>query len=101
MFFRTIGRRGEARSAATALALAIASTFAHAADSTQVAGPAEARFRTDVGYLADDLREGRAPGTNGIEASADYIAGVFREIGLKTAPGAAKRALFLVVEDIV
>ena len=50
--------------------------------------PAEARLRADVGYLADDLRDGRSPGTAGIEASADYIAGVFRELGLKTAPGA-------------
>ena len=50
--------------------------------------PAEARLKADVGYLADDLREGRAPGTHGIEASADYIAGVFRELGLKHAPGA-------------
>jgi hypothetical protein len=48
----------------------------------------EARLRADVGYLADDLREGRAPGTQGIDAAADYIAGVFRELGLKTAPGA-------------
>ena len=38
--------------------------------------------------LADDLREGRAPGTKGIDAAADYIAGVFRELGLKPAPGA-------------
>lgn len=50
--------------------------------------PAESRLRADVGYLADDLREGRAPGTAGIDAAADYIAGVFRELGLKPAPGA-------------
>ena len=49
---------------------------------------AEARLRADVGYLADDLREGRAPGTRGIDAAADHIAGVFRELGLKPAPGA-------------
>ena len=49
--------------------------------------PAEARLRGDVTFLADDAREGRAPGTKGIEAAADYIAGVFKELGLKTAPG--------------
>jgi hypothetical protein len=50
--------------------------------------PAEIRLKADVTYLADDLRDGRSPGSGGIEASADYIAGVFRELGLKTAPGA-------------
>jgi hypothetical protein len=50
--------------------------------------PAGQRLKADVSYLADDLREGRAPGTNGIEAAADHIASVFRELGLKTAPGA-------------
>ncbi len=33
-------------------------------------------------------RTGRAPGTKGIEASADYIASVFKKAGLKPAPGA-------------
>ena len=32
--------------------------------------PAEDRLRADVSYLADDAREGRAPGTKGIEAAA-------------------------------
>ena len=48
---------------------------------------AEGRLRADVGYLADDAREGRGPGTEGIERAADYIAGAFREAGLKPAPG--------------
>ena len=50
--------------------------------------PAEARMKSDVTFLAADEREGRAPGTKGIEASADYIAGVFKKAGLKPAPGA-------------
>jgi hypothetical protein len=49
--------------------------------------PAEARLRHDVSFLADDAREGRAPGTAGIEAAADHIAAAFREAGLKTPPG--------------
>jgi hypothetical protein len=49
---------------------------------------AEARLRADVGFLADDLREGRGPGTKGLDAAAEYIATVFREAGLKAAPGA-------------
>ena len=50
--------------------------------------PAAARLRTDVTFLADDAQEGRAPGTKGIEAAADYIAAAFRDAGLKPAPGA-------------
>src|SRR5262249_19348521 len=50
--------------------------------------PAEARLRADVSFLAADAREGRAPGTKGIEASAAYIAEAFKELGLKPAPGA-------------
>jgi hypothetical protein len=50
--------------------------------------PSEARLRADVGFLADDLREGRGPGTKGLDAAAEYIATVFREAGLKPAPGA-------------
>src|SRR4051794_19234271 len=54
----------------------------------RIAGPAESRMRTDVTFLADDAREGRAPGSVGIEAAADYIAAAFKEAGLTPAPGA-------------
>lgn len=50
--------------------------------------PSQARITQDVTYLAADAQEGRGPGTRGIESAADYIAGVFREAGLKPAPGA-------------
>jgi hypothetical protein len=50
--------------------------------------PAEARLKSDVSYLADDARDGRAPGTAGIEAAADYIATAMKRAGLKPAPGA-------------
>ncbi len=50
--------------------------------------PAVERLKWDVTYLAADERDGRAPGTKGIEAAADYIAHVFGEAGLKPAPGA-------------
>jgi len=55
---------------------------------TKYVSPAESRMRADVAYLADDAREGRGPGTKGIDAAADYIATVFKEAGLKPAPGA-------------
>ena len=48
----------------------------------------EERLKGDVSFLASDARDGRAPGTKGIEAAADYIADVFRGAGLKPAPGA-------------
>ena len=74
---------------------ATGSTFAVAAllggfafaDSTYV-GPSQARMKVDVGFLAADAQDGRAPGTRGIEASADYIAASFKESGLKPAAGA-------------
>ncbi|MGC8639853.1 MAG: M28 family peptidase [Isosphaeraceae bacterium] len=61
-----------------------------AADTPAAPAPsaAELRLKADVTYLAADAREGRAPGTKGIEASADYIASTFSRLGLKTAPGA-------------
>jgi hypothetical protein len=49
--------------------------------------PALARLRADVTFLADDAREGRGPGTPGIDAAADYIATVFKEAGLKPPAG--------------
>ena len=48
----------------------------------------EERLKGDVSFLASDARDGRAPGTKGIEAAADYIADVFKRAGLKPAPGA-------------
>lgn len=60
---------------------------ARAQDAPAYVGASQARIRQDVGYLAADAQEGREPGTRGIESAADYIAGVFREIGLKPAPG--------------
>ncbi len=49
---------------------------------------AELRMKSDVSFLADDAQDGRAPGSEGIEASARYIAGVFKKSGLAPAPGA-------------
>ena len=50
---------------------------------------AEKRLKSDVTFLADDAREGRSPGSAGIEAAAAYIAENFKALGLKPAPGAA------------
>ena len=79
------------RSTAAGAACSIASMGLIAAlawgDTTYVS-PSQARMKADVGFLAADAQDGRAPGTKGIEASADYIAASFKESGLKSAPGA-------------
>jgi len=56
--------------------------------SAEAPTPAEVRLRSDVTFLAADAQEGRAPGTKGIEAAAQYIADMFKGAGLKPAPGA-------------
>ena len=45
---------------------------------------AEHRIDQAVRFLASDELEGRGLGTNGINLAADYLAGQFRELGLKT-----------------
>jgi hypothetical protein len=57
------------------------------AAESRTPNPVEARLKADVSFLADDERDGRGPGTKGIEAAADYIADSFKEAGLKPAPG--------------
>lgn len=54
----------------------------------QALSPAAQRLKKDVYFLADDEREGRLPGTRGIDQAADHIAARFKELGLKPAPGA-------------
>ncbi len=41
------------------------------------------QIQTDVAFLADDKLEGRATGSKGEKAAADYIATRFKEIGLE------------------
>ena len=42
-----------------------------------------ADLKTEVGWLADDAREGRMTGTPGAQAAADWAADYFQKIGLK------------------
>lgn len=71
----------ESRRAAMAIEPARASAVGSAKSSL-------GRLTSDVTFLADDAREGRGPGTEGIEQAAEYIARSFAEAGLKPAPGA-------------
>ncbi|MBX6315245.1 MAG: M20/M25/M40 family metallo-hydrolase [Isosphaeraceae bacterium] len=70
------------------LLIVLAAAVIVPARAADYVSPAEARLKADVGYLADDAREGRGPGTKGLEMAADYIANAFKEAGLKPAPGA-------------
>jgi hypothetical protein len=86
MAMRRAGRRAVGMISAVVMVAVIVPSWLVAAE--RIAGPAESRLRGDVTYLADDAREGRAPGSAGIEAAADYIAAGFKEAGLKPAAGA-------------
>lgn len=48
------------------------------------AAAVEARLHASVAYLADDAREGRGLGTQGLEQAATWLAEQFRQAGLKT-----------------
>jgi Zn-dependent M28 family amino/carboxypeptidase len=52
----------------------------------------ENRLRAHVKYLADDLLEGRGPGSRGGMLAAKYIAGQFEALGLE--PAGADRSFF-------
>ena len=46
----------------------------------------EAQLRDDVAWLADDARTGRGIGTPGLDASGDYLAQRFKDLGLQPLP---------------
>ena len=47
----------------------------------------DSAFKADIKFLADDLLEGRGPGTRGDELAQRYIISQFEQIGLQ--PGSA------------
>src|SRR3954451_6709342 len=54
------------------------------------------RMKAHVTFLADDLREGRDPGTRGHEIAARYIASQFALLGMK--PGGTDGSFFEAVD---
>jgi Zn-dependent M28 family amino/carboxypeptidase len=56
---------------------------AQTAPSTAPAAPAVERVTQDLRWLADDAREGRGVGTDGLDAAAQYIADAFAAAGLE------------------
>jgi len=60
------------------------------------------RIRADVGFLADDLLEGRDAGTRGYDLAARWVAAEFDALGLKpgTANGWYQRVPFVTAKDV-
>lgn len=56
-----------------------------------VAEPSTEQIEADIRFLADDLMEGRALGSRGLELSALYLESRFRAVGLKPAFGGSFR----------
>jgi len=48
------------------------------------AAESQNRLKETVGYLSSDELEGRGVGTEGLNKAADYLAGEFKKLGLKT-----------------
>jgi len=85
---RSLRGRAVRRAIASLLLSLAASLLANAAAAaTPRDGDAspfrEAEYRAHFGFLADDLCEGRAPGTRGGELAALYIATQFQAFGLR------------------
>ncbi len=65
--------------------LAQGSAQATARLARALAAPTEAELGADVRFLADDVLQGRAPGTSGGEVAARFIASRFAALGLRPA----------------
>jgi Zn-dependent M28 family amino/carboxypeptidase len=73
--------------------------LSEASDSESAASQIEEnKLRSHVKYLADDLLEGRGPGSRGGMLAAKYIAAQFEALGLE--PAAADRSFFQQVQMI-
>jgi len=74
---------------ASALALLLVGSGAHAGESTATTAPAfsEAAFRAHVERISSDEFEGRAPGTEGEKKTLAYIEREFRAAGLEPGIG--------------
>ncbi len=58
------------------------------------------RYQANVAYLADDAREGRGIGTQGLRDAADYVQKQLAAIGVEPGVGAGWRQSFEMVTDI-
>ncbi len=86
------GRRAAAARIPAGITLVAAVAAAAAWGVVRAAEPeppaaAEAALRRDVGWLAAPEREGRGPGTPGIEAAADWVVDRFGRLGLEPPAG--------------
>jgi hypothetical protein len=75
-------------------------TKAVATAVTAEAAATETRVKESIGLLSADAMEGRGVGTAGIDKAAEFIAGEFKKIGLKTdVSGGAPFQKFTMVVD--
>lgn len=86
-------------SLACSLALLIPSPALAASDNTPLISSGE--IRADVGFLADDLLEGRDAGTRGYDLAARYVAARFEAMGLQqTMPGSWYQPVTLTIAEL-
>jgi hypothetical protein len=81
MKFANDGQFAPLNRSAIVLVIALLPATATAAENTK---QIEQRLADSVRYLASDELEGRGLSTRGLDKAADYIAGQFKEIGLRT-----------------
>ncbi|WP_348635594.1 M28 family metallopeptidase [Sphingobium sp. Sx8-8] len=65
--------------------LVLALTAPHSASAETAPAITGEEIRADIGFLADDLLEGRDAGTRGYDIAARYVAARFEMLGLKQA----------------
>lgn len=82
-------RRGVSLVCAAIVAVTAPSVRAVESSTAPAAAPTVARMREAVGWLAAPEREGRGPGTAGIDQAADWVARQLVGLGLETRVGDA------------
>lgn len=80
------------RRAAVALLAAVTSSLAAQRTASSLPAPSATAMDAHLRYLADDLLEGRGPGTRGGMLAAKYIAAQFEAMGLE--PAGPERSFF-------
>ncbi len=77
--------RGKSTFLLLVVLLSVSSVYAEApndAAATAAVGVRPEAIRAHIRFLADDLLEGRAPGTRGYDLAARYVASQFEQLGL-------------------
>lgn len=84
MWTGTWRRRCFAGTLALVVLASVAAAWSHVLTAGDLAGDPVERLKADLKYLASDELEGRGIGSAGLDKAADFIAGEFKKMGLKT-----------------